>query len=352
MPARSCHRAVCLAAFLLGGAAAPRPVWAQRPAAPADAVSADAALAAAEGRFVRALTDHFLGNDSAAVRQFERLLATRPGDGAVLDALAESYAALGRPTEALYHAGLAADAAPDEASVYVRLGVLQARAGQRDAARASVETAVRLRPTDAGSLAALADLHAAAGRTDAEREALEALVAVGETPAAWRRLSALYSATGDRERAERALRQALRLAPGDAALRERVAALNGPSASPAASSPDAAVSSAAVSGADEALAVVADDPRRLDAWAIALTALARTADPRAGETADEATLLFPTVPSILAPAAEAYLAAARPADAARAARAGLAALDAARDTAPDALSLRSRLDRALAAASP
>ena len=60
-----------------------------------------------------------------------------------------------------------------------------------------------------------------------------------------------------------------------------------------------------------ALAIVAADPRRLDAWADALTALAAAADPRAAETADEATLLFPTVPSILAPAAEAYLAAGR-----------------------------------------
>jgi hypothetical protein len=107
--------------------------------------------------------------------------------------------------------------------------------------------------------------------------------------------------------------------------------------------------------ADDALAVVAADPRRLDAWAVALDALVRTADPRTGDTADEATLLFPTVPSVLAPAAEAYLAAGRPADAAEAAARGLAALDAA--TAPEddpasSAALRARLERALAAAQP
>ena len=318
-------------------------------------MSAEAALAAAEGRFVRALTDHFLENDSAAVRHLDRLLATRPGDGAVLDALAETYAALDQPTDALYHAGLAAAALPGEASVHARLGALQAGSGQRDAARASIETAVRLRPTDALALAALADLHAAAGRTDAEREALEALVAVGETPAAYLRLAALYHAAREPGLEHAALRAADRLAPNTPAIRTRLAErTSGGTGTPVAAPPSPPTAGAdALASADDALAVVAGDPRRLDAWAAALAALARAADPRAGETADEATLLFPTVPSVLAPAAEAYLAAARPADAARAARAGLAALDATRDTATDAAtqSLRSRLDRALAAAS-
>ena len=331
---------VCLAAVGLGA----RPAAAQ-PAAQSAAQTTAATAAVAEGRFVRALTEHRLGNDTAAVRLLDAALALRPGDAAVLDALAEVYADLGRPTDALYHAGLAAAAAPAEAAVVLRLGTLQAAAGQREAALASVEAARRLAPTDAATLDALAGLHAAAGRADAESEALEARTALGATPEHWLRLAALYRDAREPGLEAAALRAADRLAPNTPAVRARLAASD-----PA---PSAAVPAVPVPGdaspfasADAALAVAAADPRRLDAWAAALDALARTADPRAGDTADEATLLFPTVPSVLAPAAEAYLAAGRASDAARVARAGLAALADAGASAD----LRARLDRALAAA--
>lgn len=312
--------------------------------------SGQAGAAAAEGRLVRALTEHHLGNDSAAVRHLDAVLALRPGDGAALDALAEAYATLGRPTDALYHAGLAVAAAPSEAAVHARLGALLAAAGQREAALAAYESARRLSPTDAATLHALAGLHAAAGRSAAEQEVLESLVRVDESAATWRRLALLHDAAGDPARAAVARRAESRLAPGGASsgpLSARPTGVSGASteALPAPEAP------AAVWTADEALAVVGADPRRLDAWAAALDALARTADPRAGDTADEATLLFPTVPSILAPAADAYLAAGRPGDAARAARAGLAALAARPAGDVVAADLRARFDRVLAATS-
>lgn len=312
----------------------------------AGAPPAEASQATAEGRLIRALTEHHLGNDSAAVRHLDAVLALRPGDGAALDALAEAYTALGRPTDALYHAGLAAAASPDEPAVHARLGALLVAAGQPDAALARYETARRLSPTDAATLLALADLHAAAGRGPAEREALEALVAVGETSGAWLRLATLYAAAREDELELAALRAAVRLAPGDPTARARLRAfvldrIDAPPSTPVALPPAGAAS------ADEALAVVAADPRRLDAWAAALDALARTADPRAGDTADEATLLFPTVPSVLAPAADAYLAAGRPSDAARAARSGLTALGALPSGDPIAAALRARFDRVL-----
>ncbi|HEX9951720.1 MAG TPA: hypothetical protein VGB53_08125, partial [Rubricoccaceae bacterium] len=289
---------------LLG--AAP-PAHAQPRAAPTPA----GIQAEAEGHLVRSLTALALGKDSAAVRHAEAALALAPGSAAPLDLLAEAYEALGRPTDALYHAGLAAAAAPGEAGVAVRLARLQAASGQAAAALATAERARRLSPADAESLALVARLYAAAGRPADERAALEDLAARYGDPAVWQRLAALYDRTGATDQALAA---------------RRTAGLAETAASAPAASPPGYTAPPPVLSADAALAIVADDPRRLDAWAAALTALATSGDPRAGDTADEATLLFPTLPAILAPAAEAYLAAGRPADAARAARAGLAAL--------------------------
>ena len=289
---------------------------------------ADAVRAQAEGRLVRGLTEHALGNDSAAVRLYEEAAALAPGSAGPLDALAEAYTALGRPTDALYHAGLAVAAAPENAGVRRRLGSLQVAAGQRDAGLATLEQARRLSPTDAATLSALAALYRDTGRTADERAALEALPPTATT------LLRLAETAPDAESRQAALSAATRLAPGD----PRVRAWIVQNAMPAAPVGD----SAPAGSADAALVIVAADPRRLDSWAEALTALASARDPRAGTTADDATLLFPTVPSVLAPAAEAYLAAGRPTDAARTARAGLAALDAAPDAA-----LRARLDLVL-----
>ena len=306
------------------------PAHAQPRAAPTPA----GIQAEAEGHLVRSLTALALGNDSAAVRHAESALALVPGSAAPLDLLAEAYEALGRPTDALYHAGLAAAAAPSEAGVALRLARLQAASGQAAAALASAERARRLSPADAGALALVARLYAAAGRPADEQAALEDLAARYGDRAVWQRLAAVYDRSG---------------APDQALAARRAAGLPVPAVPaptvPAPTAPPGPAASPPVLSADEALAIVADDPRRLDAWAAALAALAAAQDPRAGDTADEATLLFPTLPSILAPAAEAYLAAGRPADAARTARAGLAVLGASDPP------LRARLDRALAASS-
>ncbi len=299
---------------------------------------ADAARAQAEGRLVRGLTEHALGNDSAAVRLYEEAAAIAPGSAGPLDALAEAYTALGRPAEALYHAGLAVRAAPENAGARLRLGMLQAAAGGRADALASLEQARRLSPADAATLTALARVYRDAGRAGDERSALEALAATTPTVAALLRLA---ETAPDAASLQAALAAANRLAPGDPNVRARLVQTATPTADASARG-SASAGTASGGSADAALAIVSGDPRRLDAWAEALTALAATRDPRAGATADDATLLFPTVPSILAPAAEAYLAAGRSADAIRTARSGLAALDAA----PDAI-LRARLDRVL-----
>lgn len=95
--------------------------------------------------------------------------------------------------------------------------------------------------------------------------------------------------------------------------------------------------------AEALLTVVDEDPRQMTAWTLVLDALARTSDPRTSDTADLALLLYPTVPSILIPAAEAYRAAGRSDDARTAAESALRALDAG----PDDAALRQRADALL-----
>ena len=99
--------------------------------------------------------------------------------------------------------------------------------------------------------------------------------------------------------------------------------------------------------ADALLAEIDDDPRQIDRWALALQALAQTADPRAGATADDALLLFASVPSVLVGAAEAYAAAGRTDDGLAAAQRAADALDLLGDDLPDAPALRARLDAVL-----
>ncbi|MGB3543008.1 hypothetical protein, partial [Rubrivirga sp.] len=86
------------------------------------------------------------------------------------------------------------------------------------------------------------------------------------------------------------------------------------------------------------------DPRAVDAWVEVLRAMAQAGDARAGETADDALLLFGSVPSVLVGAAEAYVAADRGADALDASARALEAITLLGDALQDADALRARLD--------
>ena len=319
----------------------------------ASAQGASARTAYAQGKFVQALTAHYLGNDSTAVRVLDDILSLRPDDPAVLDLRAEVALAHEGPASALFYADRTVEVAPRQADGHLRRAEALLAAGRtRDAARA-LEAARDLAPDRLDVLLALADVYGALGDGAREAEVLETLVQIGDTVAARLRLSALYEAAGNQDRALTAARAASRLAPAEPAVRQRLAALAGAPAEPAASASSAAdgaglyAAGRYAEAADALLDALADDPRDLAGWALALEALARTADPRAGATADDALLLFPTVPAVLAPAAEAYAAAGRRADAVATAQRGLDTLDALGDRLPDADALRVRFRRTL-----
>lgn len=297
-----------------------------------------------EGRFVRALTAVAVEDFETARETLDQILEAAPDDASVLAVRAEVAGGLGATADAVYYARRATEAAPDDAAAWLALASALADAGQLPDAAAAADRAVALDPQSLDALTAAAEIAARTGDAAAERDALAALVGVGDTPAARLRLSTLAERAGDRAEALAQAQAAARLAPAEPAVARRLADLRGEARpAPPASAPE----SDGTDDVDALLAQVDADPRRVDLWARALDALAASADPRAGATADDALLLFPSVPAVLASAAEAYAAAGRADDARTTAQRGLDALALLGDDLPDAGALRLRLDAVL-----
>lgn len=161
-------------------------------------------------------------------------------------------------------------------------------------------------------------------------------------------MSTLAERRGDLDDALAQAQAAAHLAPSETAVQRRLADLRRDTAAPpsgdASDGPSLFTAGRFADAADALLAEIGADPRQVDRWALALQALAQTADARAGATADDALLLFPSVPSVLVGAAEAFVAAGRTEDARDAARRATEALDLLGDDLPDAPALRARLD--------
>ena len=314
------------------------------PSAEAQTEGRDARL---EGQFIQALTAMEIGDDSTALGALDQVLAAAPDDAAVLTARSEVAARLGDTPDAVFYARRAAeaDARPE---VLRQLAASLRAAGETAAAADALAQARRAAPDDLDVLVDAADLAAAQGDAAAEADALRALTRIGDTVGARLRLSVLAERAGDRDEARAQARAAARLSPTDPAVRRRLADLSDAPTPPASvGSPGESAGPGARADVDALLAEVEADPRRVEIWAAALAALAASSDPRAGATADDALLLFPTVPAVLTGAAEAYAAAGRPADATDAAQRGLAALDLVGDALPGADALRARLDAVL-----
>ncbi|WP_412067167.1 tetratricopeptide repeat protein [Rubrivirga sp. IMCC43871] len=290
-----------------------------------------------EGRFVRALTALAIDDDSTALRLLDEILALAPADAAVLATRAEVALRIGAHADAVHFSRRATDAAPDRADGFVLLAAALDAAGQ-DGSRDALARARGLSPTDPAVLTAVADWAAASGDAALERDVLRDLVRTGDTVAARLRLSRLAERAGDAADALAHARAAARLAPSEPAVRTRLASLTAPAAAPAAAAP---------SGLEALVAAARDNPRDLDALVRALDALADARDPRAATLADDALLLYASVPAVLASAAEAYAAAGRRPDAQATARRGLAALDVVGDALDDTAALRARFDALL-----
>lgn len=300
-----------------------------------------------QGRFVRAMTALTLEDDSSAIRALDVVLQEAPDDPTVLSLRAEASLLADDPADAIFYARRATDAAPDRADLWRQLAAAHRAAGQDPEAAGALAEARQLAPDDLDVLLALLDLAASQGDEEAERDLLLAVVRQGDTVAARLRLSVLAERAGDAEDARTQARAAARLAPSEPAVVRRLADLS--RAAPAAGDGASLFADGRYAeAADALLAEIDADPRQVESWALALQALARLSDPRARATADDALILFGSVPAILTAAAEAYASTGETVAARDAARRGLEALALLGDALPDAEALRSRLDSLLA----
>ena len=300
---------------------------------PAVAQPSPAERACAEGQFVRALTAQTLGDDSTAARVLDDLLSTTQ-DATLLIIRSE---VAGDPTEAVHFARQAADLAAERADAHLALAAALRSAGQFGPAADALDAARRLAPADLDVLLAWAEVAAQQQDADAERQALAALVRLGDTVAARLRLSTLAEERGDRGDALAQAQAASRLAPSEPTVRRRLTDLQ--TESQTAPAPP----SGAAGDIDSLLDQIDRNPRDLGAWVAVLDAMAASADARASATADEAMLLFSSVPAIVTSAADAYFAVGETEAGRAAAQRGLDALDRLGDALPDADALRARL---------
>ncbi|MBA2354453.1 MAG: protein kinase [Acidobacteria bacterium] len=109
----------------------------------------------------------------AAILEAQRALAIQPGFGVAVNSLALTYAALGRFGEALEHAEMLVDVGGRTAHALQTLGMVLARSGRQDKARAILgELEQRARAAYVSAICQ-ADIHAALGETDAAFALLE-----------------------------------------------------------------------------------------------------------------------------------------------------------------------------------
>lgn len=95
-----------------------------------------------------------------AVERAQKQLAERPRDATARFALGVALAEAGRDAEAMAVYRRLIEDHPELPEPYNNLAVLQARAGDTDAARASLEAAVRARPDHALAQENLGDIYA------------------------------------------------------------------------------------------------------------------------------------------------------------------------------------------------
>lgn len=304
----------------------------------ASAQTAEGSAARAQGQFVQALTALVLQDDSAAVKAADAVLERSPNDPTVLTLRADVARRLGATTDAVYYAERAAAAGGDARAFLVLAQSLQ-DAGRLVEASRALEDARSLAPDDLDVLVTSVGLAVEQQDSDAERSALLDLIRLGDTVAARLRLSRLAETAGDLEDARAQAQAAARLSPSEPAVARRLSDLTVPPTSRSA----AAVTSAG-GDIEDLLNQVDANPRQVDVWAQLLQTLAQASDARAGATADDALLLFGSVPSVLVGAAEAYASAGRTADALDASARALEALSLLGEALEDADTLRDRLE--------
>jgi tetratricopeptide (TPR) repeat protein len=196
------------------------------------------------------------GRYDEAVRQYARLVQESPDDGALRASYAGALGAMGNYDAALEQLTKAIELEPLNVEAYHNRAVIRERRGEREAAVADYQTAVKYNPQYEPSLRALKRLSAplpqeprseaerraaalaeeaagAARRGDyagAERRLDEAAKAAPNLPLVYQYKANVAYLKGDRTAAIAALREGLRVDPGNALFRENLKRLERPAA--------------------------------------------------------------------------------------------------------------------------
>lgn len=202
-----------LLVVLAGGV--PPPLYGQAIPPVRDAEDGADALRA-EQLLVRGLTRAYIGDHAGALDLYQQALRLLPQEPAVFAALAEAYAALSRPNEALYHAAEAVRLAPTEAAYPAQLARLYLDQGSTAEALAVWTDWLRQSPADPQALYQSARLLVQLGRLDEALAAYNRLLQRPAEPdaALLHEVLPLYEQTGDAEGVLQVLRQLAAREPG------------------------------------------------------------------------------------------------------------------------------------------
>lgn len=175
----------------------------------------------AQQYFVRGLTQAQIGNHGEALNYFSEALRLAPNTAAVLAAAAESHAALGDETSALYSARQARDAEPENLHYHIQLAQLHLAVDQpRRAAEIYADLRERF-PHNPDVLYQKARVHAMMGEyEDAIAVYEDLLQEIGPDRDVHNEILHLLTRLGDLEGKERILSQMLESDPHDAELRK------------------------------------------------------------------------------------------------------------------------------------
>lgn len=176
--------------------------------------------------FVKGMTRAYIGDNESAIGFFERALELRPGEGAILAALAEAHEAEGDMTTALFYAARAVEASPTEASTYRHLAGLQITAGETAAAVSSYQRLLELTPRDLRALTSLARVQQELGQYEDAIETYDRLLdEVGESGVIRTRMLGVYQRLGDTEGMIRTVEALVELEPTNPTFQRELADL-------------------------------------------------------------------------------------------------------------------------------
>jgi tetratricopeptide (TPR) repeat protein len=204
-------------------------VWTTDPGAAWSAQSRASSADSTEATryLLRGTTEEQLGDYEEAISYFEAALERRPGEPALLLALADAHEAKGDLATALFYARQARQQGSSHPHYFRRLAELQRAAGEPAPALRTYSELLDRFPEQRAIHQARAQLLSTLGRPDSALSAYETYLAHTPLPpvSVYRQMLSLYDKTGDRAGLRQTLRTLIERRPNSLPYRRRLAAL-------------------------------------------------------------------------------------------------------------------------------